>query len=128
MSDDRSNAPVSRRDTLRLATAVSALGIGLGVSLESKDASAQVRAPLTLGGTTSIKLDASKLGPVSLKLYKLNPDGQNFDLLHTLDLSALFIKGEGAKENVVSMKLFNQKADQAVLISGHDFHIVTQKF
>jgi hypothetical protein len=129
MANDDTKAPFSRRDTLRLATAVSALGIGLGVSLESKDAASQVLkgSPLPVGGLTTIKLDSSNLGPVSLKLYKLNGDGQNFDLLHALDLSSLFIKGEGAKENVVAIKLFNQKGDQAILISGHEFRIVQKK-
>jgi hypothetical protein len=129
MRDDDTKVPVSRRDTLRLATAVSALGIGLGVSLEGKEAAAQVLkgSVLPVGSNTSIKLDAATLGPVSLKLYKLNADGQNFDLLHTLDLSSLFVKGEGLKDNAVAIKLFSQKGDQGILISGHEFRIVQKK-
>ncbi len=119
-NDDKPN--VSRRDTLKLATAVSALGLGLGVAFDGKDANAQVLKGVP---ATSIKLDAAQLGPVSLKLYKLNADGRTFDLLHTLDLSALFMRGEG-KESAVSIKFFNNKTEQPALIGQQNFR-VTQK-
>lgn len=125
MGNDDSNN-VSRRDTLRLATAVSALGLGLGVVFDGKDADAQVLKGAAAAAATTIKLEASQLGPVSLKLYKLDADGRSFDLLHTLDLSALFMRGEG-KESAVSIKLFNHKAEQPTLIAQQNFRLVQQK-
>jgi hypothetical protein len=128
---DESNPKVSRRDTLKLATAVSALGVGLGVVIDSKEGHAgDLKAEgmkLEMGKVQAMKLEYLKLGPVSLKLYKLNGDGKTFDLLHTLDLSALFVKGEAGQTNVVALKLFSHKADQPILISGQEFHIIQGK-
>jgi len=121
MPNDDSKPPVSRRETLKLATAVSALGLGLGVVFDGKNAAGQV----LKGAATSVKLEASKVGTVSLKLYKLNGDA--FDLLHTLDLSGLLAGGGTKGENVIAVKLFNQKGDQATMLSSHELHVVQQK-
>jgi hypothetical protein len=76
MSEDKKS--VSRRDTLKLATAVSALGVGLGAALSSKDASAD--------GTSinQIKFDAIKIDSLVLTVHKGDP---NAGPVHTLDLT-----------------------------------------
>jgi len=72
---------VTRRDTLRLATAASALGIGLGVSVDAKGAP---------GATIALKrTDASAL---ALNFYKWDAKG-GYMLLSKSDLTA-FVKGD----------------------------------
>lgn len=95
--------PFSRRDALRLATAVSALGIGLGASIDASAA-----APLQ---TTQLK--RSDIGTLSLKLYKV--DGKTFTFLHAIDLTGLARSDIGT----VSIKLMNQKGDQELTLSEH---------
>jgi len=95
--------PFSRRDALRLASAVSALGIGLGASI---DASAAVPVQTT-------QLKRTDIGTLSLKLYKV--EGKTFTLLHAIDLTGL------ARSDIatVSMKLMNQRGDQELTLSEH---------
>ena len=72
---------VTRRDTLRLATAASALGIGLGIGVDAKAAP---------GSTVALKrTDASAL---ALNFYKWDAKG-GYMLLSKTDLTS-FIKGD----------------------------------
>jgi hypothetical protein len=72
---------VTRRDTLRLATAASALGIGLGIGVDAKGAP---------GTALSIKrTDASAL---ALNFYKWDAKG-GYTLISKSDLTA-FVKGD----------------------------------
>jgi hypothetical protein len=69
MSDETKKAPsVSRRDALRLASAVSALGVGLGASLVTGDASASA----TAQSIHQIKIDGLKVDSLVLTLHKLD--------------------------------------------------------
>ncbi|HEX8793563.1 MAG TPA: hypothetical protein VF765_21620 [Polyangiaceae bacterium] len=72
---------VTRRDTLRLATAASALGIGLGIGVDAKAAA---------GASVSLKrTDASAL---ALNFYKWDAKG-GYSLLSKMDLTS-FVKGD----------------------------------
>lgn len=75
------NPKVTRRDTLRLATAASALGIGLGIGVDAKGAPG---ASVTLKRT-----DASAL---ALNFYKWDAKG-GYMLLQKMDLTS-FVKGD----------------------------------
>jgi len=64
MSDARKT--VSRRDTFKLASAVTALGVGLGASLASEDASADAASPKF----NELKLDSNKIDTITLSVHK----------------------------------------------------------
>jgi hypothetical protein len=87
---------VTRRDALKLASAVSALGVGLGVTLDSAEAEA---APVQLG----------HVGQISIKLYKLGKGGET--LVHSFDLGALSHKLAKDIAGQYSIKLTNVKLD-----------------
>jgi hypothetical protein len=112
MTDSDSN--VSRRDTLRLATALSALGVGLGV-VSSKNAEAQV-----LKGSTVI--DAQTVGQLSIKFYKFAPSGQAPVLLHALDLGSLLQRLGNVEQGAISVKLFAAKGGASRILSENDFN------
>ena len=93
---------VTRRDTLRLATAASALGIGLGVSIDAKGAP---------GATVSIKrTDATAL---SLNFYKLDAKG-GYSLLSKSDLTA-FVKGDISNASIKLSYLKVGASDETTL-------------
>lgn len=104
MSDDTKKAPkVGRRDSLKLATAVTALGAGLGIVLDAGDASAE-----------TVKLRSTDIGNFTIKLYKYDAEGKTNALVETIDLSALALKmGQGG---AYSIKMYNHK-DAPVMIS-----------
>jgi hypothetical protein len=105
MSDETKLPKVGRRDTIKLATAVTALGAGLGVVLDADDAVAG----------EAVKLRATELGNLVLKFYKLDADGKNGTLLETVDVGALALKlGKGGS---YSLKMYNHKLDAPALIS-----------
>jgi hypothetical protein len=58
---------VSRRDTFKLASAVTALGVGLGASLASKDAGADSASPNLFN---QLKLDSNKIDTITLSVHK----------------------------------------------------------
>jgi len=109
-SDDNNERKLGRRDTLKLATAVSALGVGLGVLLDAPNAEA-----------ATIKLVNSKLGKLSIKLYKFSADGQQSELLHTLDLSAVAGK---MKAGNYSLKFYNHKIDTPEMLMEQAIDVV----
>jgi hypothetical protein len=111
-------APVTRRDTLKLATALSALGVGLGVTLREGEAHAETH-----------KIDTNSVGLLTLKFYK-EVVGKPAQLLHTADLSSYVIKGEAGR---YFLKLENLKVDQskvkvADVIASHTLEVVQQKW
>jgi hypothetical protein len=72
---------VTRRDTLRLATAASALGIGLGISVDAKGAPG-----------TAVTLKRTDASALALNFYKWDAKG-GYQLLSKQDLTA-FVKGD----------------------------------
>jgi hypothetical protein len=115
MSDDTKKMPkLGRRDSLKLATAVTALGAGLGVVLDGDEASAQI-----------YKFRSSDIGNFTVKLYKFDAEGKAHTLVETVDLGALAIKlGKGG---AYSVKMFNQKGDAAVMVSEHAIAVEPSK-
>jgi hypothetical protein len=98
---------VTRRDTLRLATAASALGIGLGVSVDAKGAP---------GSTVSIKrTDASTL---TLNFLKWDAKG-GYTLLSKSDLTA-FVKGDISN---AAIKLTYQKIGASEETTLHELKV-----
>ena len=92
MSDETKT--IGRRNTLKLATAVTALGAGLGIVLDAKKAAAG----------EAVRVRFSELGNLSIKLIKLDDAGRQ-TLLETIDVSAL------ARVGAYSIKLYNTKSD-----------------
>jgi hypothetical protein len=98
---------VTRRETLRLATAASALGISLGISVDAKGAP---------GATVSLKrTDASVL---ALNFYKWDAKG-GYMLLSKTDLTS-FVKGDISN---ASMKLTYLKMGAADEMTLHELKI-----
>lgn len=96
--------PLSRRDTLKLASAASALGVGLGVGLLSSDAEA------------AITLTHNEVGTMTIKLY--HPGASN--AAQTIDVTKDFVR-DPAKDTAVTIKLYNAK-------SGHESVVFSQEF
>lgn len=115
MSNDSDHpAKLGRRDTLKLATAVSALGVGLGVLLESSEASAE-----------TVKLNPNAIGKLTLKLFKENSDGKPSTLLHTIDFSTVAMKGQKAGNYTV--KMYNQKVESSEVVMEHGIQVTAIK-
>jgi hypothetical protein len=120
MSDDSKKkleaVTPSRRDTLKLATALSALGVGLGVTFREGEAHAE-----------TYKLDGAAIGALSLKFYK-EVVGKPPQLLHTADLSSLVLKTEAGR---YFLKIENLKADsqkgRADVIASHVLEVTNLK-
>lgn len=105
MSNDAKK--VGRRDTLKLATAATALSAGLGVVLDAGEAVA----------AETVKLKANALGSLSAKLYKDLPDGKGSELIATVDLSAFAGKWRGNAGNyTVKMCEVALKGDGSVRV------------
>jgi len=75
------NPKVTRRDTLRLATAASALGIGLGIGVDAKGAPG-----------TAVTLKRTDASALALNFYKWDAKG-GYQLISKSDLTA-FVKGD----------------------------------
>jgi hypothetical protein len=121
MSDDPKNdKALGRRETLRLATAVSALGLGLGATLIGRDAEALPAAQ------QKIAVNAGDLGRLQLKLWKI-ADGQPPQLLHTLDATALATAGGGVAPGTYNLKLTSIKSNAETTISDQLITITQQK-
>jgi hypothetical protein len=129
-----SNDPkVTRRDTLRLATAVGALGAGLGVTIGGKDALA---GPLSYKEykEVSIKeqlaekvmLPASDFGSVSLKITVIKLDGTP-QLLHAFDLTSHFLKLDLAKGESVNFLIQSHKEQKDITLLNRSIFIKEQK-
>jgi len=104
---------VTRRDTLKLASAVSALGIGLGVTLDSKDAEAA-------------SVAAASLEQLTIKLYKLAKDGQQA-VVHSFDVGALSHKLARDIVGQYSIKLYNIKLDKPELLVESPIELTAPK-
>jgi hypothetical protein len=109
---------VSRRDTLKLATAVSALGVGLGIAIDGKEALAY----------EWVKLQAKDLGTLGIKVFGPGQDAQTQELLHTMDLSPMLIKWRGTGAiTQFTVKLMNIKATGEEIVFQHGLTVVNQK-
>lgn len=112
-------AAMSRRDTFKLATAVSALGVGLGATLKANDVHAEIH-----------KLEAGKVGALTVKLYKWNEKSAPV-LLHTADLSQFTVKlaGPAGGPGLYAIKFFHTaiKGESVEASPPHVFEIVSQK-
>jgi hypothetical protein len=113
-NDPDGSRKLGRRDTLKLATAVSALGVGLGVLLDSSEAAAE-----------TVKLNPNSIGKLTLKLYKENADDRPSTLLHTIDFSTVAMKGQ--KAGNFTLKLFNQKVESSELVMEHGIVVTANK-
>jgi hypothetical protein len=102
MSDDKKMPKVGRRDSLKLATAVTALGAGLGIVLDGDEAAAE-----------TIKLKTTDIGNFTVKLYKYEPDGKG-TLIESVDIGALALKMQ--KGGAYTIKMYNHK-DTPVMLS-----------
>ena len=90
---------MTRRDALKLASAVSALGVGLGVTLEATEAEA---APA--------QFPATAVGLLSVKLYKERKDGEPL-LVQAFELNALSHKLAKDIAGAYTIKLSNIKLE-----------------
>lgn len=115
MADDNSGKKheIGRRDTLKLASALSALGIGLGVMLEADDAAA-----------ATARIPTANLGKLTVKLYKFNAESKSNTLVHTFDLNTLL--GRLQRGGTFSIKLFNQKGESAEIVAENEIEVVSE--
>ena len=128
-----SDPKVTRRDALRLATAVGALGAGLGVTLTAGEALAgpasykelQVK-ELQIKEAVAEKmlLSASDLGTVSLKINYVKADGST-QLLHAFDLTSHFLKIEGP--GALNFTVQNSKGSVDTTLLNRSIYIKQQK-
>lgn len=115
----KKDGKVSRRETLKLASAVSALGVGLGVTLEAGDAEA---APA--------QISAAGVGQLTIKLYKLgvgkegSRDG-GVQLLQAFELGALSHKGAKEIAGQYAIKMYNVKNEKTELLTEHPIELST---
>jgi hypothetical protein len=104
----------SRRETLKLATAVSALGVGLGASLGEGEANAA----LVPAVQQKVSVATGDLGQLQLKLWKLVP-GQSAQLLHGVDVTSLVTGGATYNLKLSSFKgsVETPITDQLVIVA-----------
>jgi hypothetical protein len=101
---------VTRRDTLRLATAVSALGVGLGVTMDAKAA-----------GPTTVTLKRGDISGLSLNFLKWEP-AAGYQTITSTDLSGIVQSGV----NMIAMKLTFQKHGATDQITLHELKLNLQ--
>ena len=116
MSKDDKDKAVSRRDTLKLATAVSALGVGLGAALGSKDATADERG----GAIHMLKLDGLKLDRLVLTIHK---DDANAQPLQAIDVTPLVTMNMKFTPGTYFLKLTALKLGTPVVTAVDQFAI-----
>lgn len=107
---DQEGREVARRDTLKLASALSALGLGLGVLLDADDAEAAPE-----------RIAKGDLGRLSLKFFKLEVDDSSPDLLATIDLRRLVAYAR--RGGAFSFKIYSEKDDTSKLIADSDIEV-----
>lgn len=115
MPDDTKKMPkLGRRDSLKLATAVTALGAGLGVVLDGDDAAAE-----------TVKLRTGDIGNFTVKLFKWDAEGKAHTLVETIDLGALAMKM--SKGGSYSIKMYNHKLETPTMLSEQTIAVEPQK-
>jgi hypothetical protein len=119
MSDER-NPDLTRRNTLRLAAAVGALGAGLGVTLAGGEAFASDDW-IKSASFQKIKLMAKELGTVSLKITYMKSDG-TAQLLHAFDLTPHFQKVDAIKGEAINFTLTSSK-DRELTLLNHSVYV-----
>ena len=114
---DSKDPEVTRRETLRLATAVSALGAGLGITLATGGALAlpAVQAKFAPSKTA---LPTKDVGTVSLKIERVST-GTPPELLYAFDLTSHFVKLDASKGEALSFKIENIKENVATTLLDH---------
>jgi hypothetical protein len=118
--DPKNDKAVGRRDTLKLATAVSALGLGLGATLAARDAEALPAVQ------QKIAVSAGDLGRIQIKFWKI-ADGQAPQLLHSLDATALATAGGGVAPGMYNLKLTSVKGGAETTVTDQLITITQQK-
>ncbi|MBN1611687.1 MAG: hypothetical protein JW940_33950 [Polyangiaceae bacterium] len=110
------DSTVSRRDTLKLAAVVGALGAGLGALLEAEDARAE-----------DVKIEPKALGTVALKVYDMK-DGaywlaKSFDVTEFIKLKL----ARGEKAHGYSIKWFyvDDKWKEGALLSSQEIAVTS---
>ncbi len=117
MSNDENNEKtVSRRDTLKLATAVSALGVGLGAALGSTDASASECG----GAIHMLKLDGLKLDRLVLTIHK---DNAGTVPLQAVDVTPLVTRSLKIAPGTYYLKLTGMKAGAPIVTAIDQFTV-----
>jgi hypothetical protein len=101
---------VTRRDTLRLATAVSALGVGLGVTMDAKAA-----------GPTTVAVKRGDVTGLSLNFLKWDAAG-GYQPITSTDLTGIVQSGV----NTVAMKLTFQKHGATDQVTLHELKLNLQ--
>jgi hypothetical protein len=114
---DSKDPEVTRRETLRLATAVGALGAGLGITLATGGALA-LPAVQAKWAPTKATLTPKDLGAVSLKIERVSP-GASPEVLYAVDLTPHFLKLDASKGEALSFKIENMKENAATTLLDH---------
>lgn len=111
MSKDQKQDPkaISRRETLKLASAVSALGVGLGASLASSTASADGSPPIH-----QVKIDTLKIDGLVLSIHKTSIDSPP---LHAVDVTALVTQAQKWSPGAYYLKLTSLKQGAPVAVA-----------
>ena len=107
MSEHEKKDPrVGRRDTLKLASAVSALGIGLGASLAPRDASAESGT-----GIHGLKYEALKIDGLVLSIHKGDASAPP---VHAVDITPLVTQAGKLAPGTYFLKLTAYKERSVV--------------
>jgi len=93
---------VTRRDTLRLATAVSALGVGLGVSMDAKGAT-----------PTTVSLKRGEVNNLSVSFFKWDA-ATGYTLLSKTDATAL-AKGDLSTASIKTTWIKGGASDEVTI-------------
>jgi hypothetical protein len=116
MSDPK-DSRLTRRDTLRLASAAGALGAGLGITLTARPALAIDK--------YNHKIAAADVGTMGLKISYVGPDG-SVQLLSALDISAFFQKVQSVDGAALNIQVGSRK-DKWVALFDHSVSVTKLK-
>ncbi len=114
---DSKDPEVTRRETLRLATAVSALGAGLGITLATGGALA-LPAVQSKWSPTRAMLSPKDIGVVSFKIERVSSSAPS-EVLYAMDLTSHLVKLDATKGEAISFKIENMKENAATTLLDH---------
>ena len=116
MSDEEnSGKALSRRDTFKLATAVSALGVGLCATLHPSEAQGE-----SAGSIHQLKLDGLKLDALVLSIHK---DDANSPPLHSVNITPLITSNLKLAPGAYFLKLTALKGEKPVQVAVDQFNL-----
>jgi hypothetical protein len=114
---DSKDPEVTRRETLRLATAVGALGAGLGITLATGGALA-LPAVQAKWSPTRATLSSKDIGVVSFKIERVSSSAPS-EVLYAMDLTSHLVKLDATKGEAISFKIENIKENAATTLLDH---------